>query len=299
VSGLSVLWYHCDLRVHDHAALRAACQDAERDGGQVMALYVQPGALTQGDRPETLDAAFVMDALLDLRRALEQRDAVLHLRQGAILDVLSELHAQHRVISVHHHYDGPAQEDLRKIEAWSLRAGVRLNLHKQFSPVRAARDRTPDQTLWEQFMARPRHEAPDSIPSANVGVGQWSSLPERTREKDGASMGGRKAAIGRLRAFLGAAASETPERQSAKSAFKDLQPHIRLGTVSLREVWQAAIGAHQQTLKSGLDIRAASIATFLHALPEISEAHAGASRRLPDRSRNRKRPGDQLSLELG
>ena len=299
MSGLHVLWFQHDLRVHDHAALRAACQDAERDGGQVMALYVRATASTNDRDHASPRARFLTDALLDLRWALEQRDAVLHLRCGDILDVLSELHTEHRILSLHHHHDGPLDDTLRAMEAWSLRAGVRLNFYNQVAPVRAARDRTPTQTLWEQFMARPRHEAPDSIPSANVGIGQWPQVSETSPEKELQASRGRKAAIRRLRGFLGAAASEAPERQSATSAFEDLKPHIELGTVSLREVWQAAIGAHQQALKSGLDIRAASIATFLHALPMVSEAIAPIPARESRTPSRRVRPGDQLSLGLG
>lgn len=303
MSGLHVLWFKHDLRVHDHAALRAACQDAERDGGQVMALFVWPEPSMLGQKAERGDGVFLEEALSDLRRALDQRGAVLHIRAGSILDILSDLHAQHQVLSLHHHHDGPTDETLRRLEAWSLRAGVRVNYYRQRSPVRAPRDRTPAQTLWEQFMARPRHEAPDTIPSANVGVGNWPDVPETGSDSNDQAIGGRKAAIRRLRAFLSAATSEAPDRQSARSAFNDLAPHIQLGTVSLREVWQAAIGSHQQALKSGLDIRAASIATFLHTLPTLSEAIApvpsNAAGTIASRARRSKQVGDQLSLGLG
>ncbi|MEO1322312.1 MAG: deoxyribodipyrimidine photo-lyase [Pseudomonadota bacterium] len=299
MSGLHVLWFQHDLRVHDHAALRAACQNAERDGGQVLALFIRSGPSQSGQESQLWTKSFLTDALWDLRRALEQRGAALHVRQGDVLDVFSDLHTQHQIISLHHHHDGPADETLRKVEAWALRAGVRFNLYKQMSPARAPRDRTPGQSLWEQFMARPRHEAPDSIVSANVGIGQWPQRASDATASDMSITGGRKAAIRRLRAFLGAQVSEVPERQSAKSTFDDLQPHMLLGTVSLREVWQAAIGAHQQALKSGHDIRAASIASFLRFLPEVSEGIAPVQAARVYRPRRAKRAGDQLSLGLG
>ena len=42
MSGVHIIWFRDDLRVHDHAALRAACQNAERDGASVLALYILP-----------------------------------------------------------------------------------------------------------------------------------------------------------------------------------------------------------------------------------------------------------------
>ncbi|MEL7539487.1 MAG: deoxyribodipyrimidine photo-lyase [Pseudomonadota bacterium] len=308
MSGLHITWFRQDLRVHDHAALRAACQSAEREGGQVLALYVLPNASGE-DLVASAHPTFLMQALSDLRGALFQREAVLHLRQGDALEILSELHKKHRILSLHSHETWPADPKEKATEAWALRAGVQFRLHPQFDSGAAPRGHESWQTVWERFMARPRNEAPDLIPSANVGMGRWPDEldAESSRGNTGdadASLGGRKHAIKQLRRFLGTGAEGQPNLQSGQAAFARLKPHLMLGTVSPREVWQAAVGAHQQALKAGLDIRAASIASFLQLLPTLSQkrTHMQTQKGRPvaiSGARNSADSGQQLSLGLG
>lgn len=293
MSGLHVIWFREDLRVHDHAALRAACQAAVRDGGEVMALYVLPRSAENPAFVESEAGRNLFSALADLRAALAQRDAVLHLRYGDALQVLSDLHTQHRILSLNLHEARAPGASEKAIEAWSLRAGVRFGLHTQYHPGLSPQSHESWQLIWERFMARPRHEAPDEILTANVGVGTWP------RENFETAAGGRKAAIQSLRRLFGGGAG-VKNLPSGPEAFATLEPHLQLGVVSLREVWQAAIGAHQQALKSGMDIRAASIASFLQLLPAFIDA-----RNERNRSQRRARagkaaePGHQFSLGLG
>jgi len=293
MSGLHIIWFREDLRVHDQAALRAACQAVTRDGGQVMALYVLPKATQNDAFTASHRGRFLFSALADLRAALAQRGAVLHLRYGDVLDVLSDLHTQHRVLSLDFHQSRLADPMEKAVEAWSLRAGVRMRVHAQFHPGMTAQSTESWQMLWERFMARPRHEAPDELHAANVGIGTWP------REELEGELGGRKSAIQTLRHLFGGTVG-VKDLPSGPDAFAALEPHLRLGVVSLREVWQAAISAHQQALKSGLDIRAASIASFLQVLPDFIDSPNGRSR-VNQRARSTKatKPGHQFSLGLG
>lgn len=298
MSGLHVTWFRQDLRVHDHAALRAACQSAAREGGEVLALYIHPKSVEAG-LDESPQSAFLMQALTDLRGALAQREAGLHLRNGDVLEVLSDLHIKHRILSLHAHDTSQADPIDASVEAWTLRAGVQFRLHPQFDAGVAPRSYESWQTVWERFMARPRNEAPDLIPSANVGIGRWPGEVDH-RGAD-AEQGGRKHAIVQLRHFLGTSADAGANTQSGQAAFDALKPHLLLGAVSPREVWQAAVGAHQQALKAGLDIRAASIASFLQMLPTLSKQAQTQNTRITGLSRPHSRPesGQQLSLGLG
>jgi len=304
--GLHIIWFRQDLRVHDNAALRAACQTAERDGGEVMALYILPTAADISGTPALSETPFLFEALRDLQAALAQRGARLHLRQGDVNAVLSDILRTHQVMSLHVHDAWIEGADLRRVEAWTLRAGVPFRLHRQFNPQQAPSDTELWQTSWERFMARPRHEAPDTIRTADIGVGQWpkgTSLPLASADDLPALRGGRKHAIQTLRACLGAGVSSAVTLSSVE-AIDALKPHLRIGSVSPREVWQAAVGAHQQALKAGLDIRGASIASFLQLLPALfrpQPAMDGANTKArrasirPDQAA----PGQQLSLGFG
>ena len=161
MSGLHVIWFREDLRVHDHAALRAACQAVTRDGGQVMALFVLPKTAQNEAYTTTAQGRILYSALWDLRDALAQRGAILHLRFGDILDIMSDLHTEHRVLSLNFHQSRLPDSIEKAVEAWSLRAGVRLGIHSQYHPGMPAQSHESWHMVWERFMARPRREAPD------------------------------------------------------------------------------------------------------------------------------------------
>lgn len=300
MTGLHIIWFRQDLRVHDNAALRAACQAAERDGGALVALYILPAAINFGETENRAEARFLIESLRDLDGALAQRGAVLHLRQGDVTTVFSDVLRAHQVKSLHTHEGWADDSDLRDVEAWSLRAGIPFRRYQQFGPQHDARATESWQTLWERFMARPRHEAPDHIITANIGLGQWprASSPKVEATEDAPTLrGGRKHAIQTLRSCLGTGRSTAT--LSSADAIAAVKPYLQIGAVSPREVWQAAVGAHQQALKAGLDIRAASFASFLQLLPGLFRPEAENTR--PRRSSHpteRNVTGQQLSLGL-
>ncbi|MFN3212995.1 MAG: deoxyribodipyrimidine photo-lyase [Henriciella sp.] len=197
MSGLHIIWFRNDLRAHDHAALRGACHAAERDGGAVLALYVASND-SAGDR----DAARRSAALDDLRIGLEQRGALLHLREGAALDVFSELHRLHGVRSLHLH-DVPFEDaEAPPIESWALRAGVAYRTYPQFGPAEAPDAFTSAAHHWDAYMARPRFETPDIEKAANIGIGRWAEFEQAgAGEQIEGDLGGRRRAIQLLRAF--------------------------------------------------------------------------------------------------
>ncbi len=284
--------------MHDNAALRAACQSAERDGGGLLALYILPPGLDVSELENSAETRFLFEALRDLEGALAQRGGALHLRQGDVTSILSDVLRAHQVMSVHAHEIWIDDPDLRPVEAWSLRAGIPFRVHQQFGPQHDPRATEPWQTMWERFMARPRHEAPDRIATANIGLGQWPRASSSENDGDASTQrGGRKHAIKSLRESLGAGGSSVT--LSSVDAIASLKPHIQMGALSPREVWQAAVSAHQQALKAGLDIRAASIASFLQMLPGLFRPKvANARRTRGSRPTKRGVSGQQLSLGL-
>lgn len=303
MTGLHIVWFRHDLRVHDHAALRAACHSAERDGGSVLALYTMPSPDLEGSAPNQ----FLIEALRDLQVALDRRGAQLHLRYGAPGEVFSELHRRHGLLSLHCHETPEASSEDRDMEAWAIRAGVAYRVYQQFGPLPASTDFFEADSSWEHFMASPRREAADISSAAEIGVGQWPDLgpmPSDPSLNSEASCGGRKQAVDVLRAFLGSPATFLDQvgqpMPSGAAGYQQLKPHLALGTVSLREAWQAAMSARQQYLGSGHEIRAATIATFIECLPSLYlEKYRSKSRPREDyrsETRQRRAVGQQLSL---
>lgn len=285
MGGLHILWFRNDLRVHDHAALKAACLAAGRDGGVVLPLYIHP--------PEAPETAFLFESLVDLEAALEPRGAALHFRHGDPVELLSELHRAHNVLGLYvHETPHPAPSDAQ-VEAWCLRAGVAVRTFPQFGPEHAYGAKA-----FDDFMAAPRHAAPPEIPAAQVGIGQRPVLAASDTPVD--HKGGRKAAIETLKQLLGPIsdlsriAVETPPGQA--TLFEQLAPYLELGTMSVRETWQAAVTARNQYLAAGQDIRAARVTELIRQLPSFQRP-----RRNPRRRELRPQPGKdgQFSLDLG
>jgi deoxyribodipyrimidine photo-lyase len=301
MSGLHLIWFRNDLRVHDHAALRAACHCAERDGGAVLALYT----LTSDTSDQTGQiASGLLEALRELQVALDRRGAQLHLRYGQPLEILSELHRQHRILSLHCHETPETTHLDQQLKAWAMRAGVALRVYQQYGPLPVVNGFFEADSDWEHFMSEPRREASDVTHAADVGVGRWpESQPER--EDSLASAGGRKRAIQLLRDFLGSPSDPgtgpVSGFASGKDAYQALRPYLQLGVLSVRETWQAAISARQRYLAAGYELRAARVGNFVACLPALHlEKHrvdrSGVRRAdMPSASRD---TDDQMSFEF-
>lgn len=275
--GLHIIWFRRDLRVHDHAALKAAHLAAARDGGQVLPLYV-------GDGPAL---GPLRGAVRDLDEALAQRGAALHFRTGHVLDALNAIHTAHGILSLHAHHDPDDKDTERAVEAWSLRAGLPFRRHFEAGEL-------PGREAWLRYMSAPRHEVPTEIEAANIGIGHKLYLtgPEAPESAEG----GRQVAIKNLRAVLGQVSNlseiAAPDQLTGDQVFQLLQPHLALGVLSVREVWQAAMRAQHQYLSAGQDIRAARMSRLVERLQEM-DLRTERSRPSPMRPRT-----GQYALDL-
>jgi deoxyribodipyrimidine photo-lyase len=283
------------LRVHDHAALRAASHMADRDGGAILPLYILP------DETE-FASPFLIEALRDLQAALAQRGAELHLRYGAASACLAELHRHHKLLSLHTHDCRGEDREAREIETWSLRAGVPFRVAMQYGPVPPHAPGDLSLKAWEDFMAQPRAEAADIECSTNIGVGAWPDPAQRSQAGGAdARAGGRAQAIKLLRRFLGPASDAI---ETSPEIFAQLRPHLELGTVSTREVWQAMIRAQHQFGRAGLDLRAAAVTGVMRALRQHALGETVPTRSQPAWEQKRADPGktgpdQQMSFGFG
>ena len=287
--GLHIIWFRRDLRVHDHAALKAAHLAAERDHGLVLPLFVGSGPTS----PE------LSAALKDLDEALAGRGAALHFRTGNVIEALTAFHTAHHIASIHAHADPDDRKTERAVETWSVRAGVPFRLHD--APGQGDK-------AWVRDMSAPRHEGPVHLKAANVGLGH--KLYASGADDSGRAAGGRKAAVKLLRSLLGQLSDlsgiAAPEARAADPGLAALDAHLQLGVLSVREVWQAASAARHQYMAAGQDIRAARLAGLLEHLQKQFQrgghGQDGSARRAQVRGVSnpdaRARRGAQLSLDL-
>src|SRR5690606_40360425 len=91
---LHLVWLKRDLRLHDHAALQAALQGLQQQGGKLALLYaLEPDVWSQPDS-SLRQWQFVRESLLDLQQQLPA-NAALWLLAEDMPDLLPRL--QHRL----------------------------------------------------------------------------------------------------------------------------------------------------------------------------------------------------------
>lgn len=297
MSGVHVLWYRNDLRVHDHAPLRASCLTAARDGGCVVPLFISDA--------EKRHSPFLIQSVNELDVALETRGARLHFRSGDPVEVLSDLHRIQPVLSIYMHQPVVPEACDPAVETWSMRAGVALRTFSQFGPEQAPQPGQSQAAAWDEFMAAPRVEAPAEMPAVDIGLGHPPTAQSQSEGPSGCGPGGRRAAIELLKRLLGPVSdlSQVGASGDASNAayFDQLAPYLNLGVISIKETWQAAVTARNQYLSAGQDIRAARVTELIRHLPSF---HNMRVRRTPLVAAQRQADqadgaGAQLSLDLG
>ena len=272
MSGVQVVWFRRDLRVHDHAALAAAIAS----GGPVLPLYIfDPDDWALPERSGR-QFDFLLESLKELDAALKSRGSGLTIRLGRPIDVLARLHCDLGFGAIHCHDEaGYAAARARDadVRQWGINAGVSIRIQRQMGGAADEPTRQDWSAQWSGYVQRARLGAPTRIDSPHVESLPWPEAADLSLAADPCpdrQKGGRTIAVQLLRSFLSArgrryrAALSDP--MLAGSAASRLSPHLAFGTLSLREVWQATARACTAYAQDGDAVFAASLEHFMSRL---------------------------------
>lgn len=252
-SQVNIVWFKRDLRLHDHPALTEAAQH-----GPVLPLFiVEPGYWQQPDH-SVRHWQFCHDSLLDLQQALAQQGLALLIRVGDIDQALAEL----KNVFGHFHLwsheetgnDWTYQRD-RNVARWCRENGITWTERPQNGVVRRLRNRDHWADQWDQRMQAAALPVPalravepfptnEHLPSIPPGTGFQPCKQQP---------GGREAGLRCLNSFLSSRGRDyrfaMSSPNTAYAACSRLSPHLCWGSLSVREVYQAALQAleHAQT----------------------------------------------------
>ena len=272
MSGVHLVWFRRDLRVHDHAALAAAVAS----GAPVLPLYIfEPGFWAQPEHARR-QFDFLMDSLSELDEALTSRGARLVVRTGEALDVLTDLHRRYGIEAIHVHEETSlawARTRDRAVRRWAVQAGVSLREQPQAGIMRGSKASGLWAEQWEETMSRQRLKAPDTIRAAVLPSGPWPIAEDFGLGADDCPQrqtGGRTAGVELLRSFLAGRGRRYHQDMAspalAGTVSSRLSPHLAFGTLSLREAWQGAMRARAALEQDGDATFAASLTGFLDRL---------------------------------
>jgi deoxyribodipyrimidine photo-lyase len=211
---------------------------------------VEPGLWRQPDVSER-QLAFLRESLAELTDALADLGQPLVLRTGEAVEVLEDLRRSHRVAALWSHEEtGNAWTFARDraVGAWAREHGIPWHELPQTGVVRRLRNRDGWARRWQRRMRRPILAAPRRLPALpDITCGSLPEAAELGLAPDpcpGRQTGGRRAGEALLASFLDERgrpyqrAMSTPEGGALHCS--RLSPHLAWGTLSMREVFQAA-----------------------------------------------------------
>jgi len=250
-----LVWFKRDLRLSDHPALSHAA-----GLGPVLPVYVAEPGVWGGPDASARQWEFVADSLADLRRDLAALGLPLVIRTGDAVEVLDRLCRQHRIGAiVSHEETGNALTYARdrRVAAWARDRGLPWTELPQSGVTRRLAGRDGWSARRDAFVIAPLLPVPTLRPVPEVEPGP---IPSARSLKLGADTcpnrqrGGRARGIDLLDSFLVQRGETYRSAMSSpltgERACSRLSPHLAWGTLSVREVAQAA-AARQATRPGG------------------------------------------------
>lgn len=247
-TSLAVFWFRRDLRLHDNAGLAQALAS----GYTVLPVFIFDANILSGLPQDDARVTFIFDTLQGLRTQLEQNyGSSLALYFGKPLEVFERILETHSVTAVYtnHDYEPYARERDDALQQWLSARSVAFHRHKDHvvfekdDIVKADGNPyvvyTPYMRKWRTLLSQ---AALTSHPSADrlSGLVKRPSLPNVML-----------ADIGFVRSAISVppyqCSTNMLERYTADRDFparqgtSQLAPHLRFGTVSIRQIVQQAI----------------------------------------------------------
>ena len=258
-ASLALMWHRRDLRLHDNTALHAACQQYE----QVLAVFcIDPDILARSDTA-AVRVQFMLDSLAELQDSYTTLGGRLIIRRGDPVTVLPRLAREVGAAAVVWNEDVEPYAIERDRQVTEALAGIGVQaqsyqdmlLHEpEAIATQAGKPYSVYSPFWKNWSKKPkldpyptpkRLQAPDvtSDPLPTIADLQFSTEVTwvETGEACALDMLDRFWSSGRLFEY-------DPQRNfpADEMGTSRLSPHLRWGTIGIRQVWQATVDAEPE-----------------------------------------------------
>ena len=240
-----IVWFKRDLRTVDHAALAQASQS-----GTVIPLYiVEPELWQQADMSQR-HYGFLCECIADLQQQLSALGYQLIIKVGDAVSTLAALNNHHPIQTLWSHqetWNHWTYERDRAVTQWCQTNNIQWHEPPQNGVVRCLDSRDRWQKHWQHFMQQPIVATPTTKTILAIDSDDMPSATSLGLHDDDAPLrqqGGRQLGLATLQQFLyERGETYTKAMSSPVTAFQAcsrLSPHLAFGTISIREVYQAA-----------------------------------------------------------
>ena len=249
---LHLVWLKRDLRLQDHAPLRAAIAS----GGPVLLLYCFEPSLLASAESDERHWRFVWQSIVDMNEELERYGAEVLVAHREVLPTLEILSRQYRL-----HLYSYAETGLRitydrdkAVKAWCETEGIDWQEFPANGVQRGRRDRQDWMKTWYAFMRAPQDEVRlDKAvflrlagPLQNELTGPALSTHYRYFSPR-FQLGGEGKAWAVLRDFLDHRHPDYKRQiskpEASRTSCSRLSPHLAWGNLSIRQAYQATLAA--------------------------------------------------------
>ncbi|WP_347156725.1 cryptochrome/photolyase family protein [Pontibacter chitinilyticus] len=281
-----LFWFRRDLRLHDNTGLYHALASGKR----VLPLFIfDSDILDQLNDRSDARVTFIHDTVLELHRQLEAQGSTLLVKQGKPLQVIRELLEAHEVegIYANRDYEPYARERDAQVQELLQEKGLTLQLYK-------------DQVIFEQMEILTQSGTPYKVYTPYKNAWKKAFTPEMassystekhidhllqhaaTSVPSLQELGFESATIPVPEANLAAKTLQqydSTRNLPALDATSRLSPHLRFGTVSVRQAVQIAL-QHNDTWLQELIWREFFMQLLFHFPVSAQESFAPKFRRI-------------------
>jgi deoxyribodipyrimidine photo-lyase len=269
---VQVVWFKRDLRVEGNAALAAACAGDR----PVLALYIFEPELWRQPEMSGRHFAFLIESLRSLDGSLRALGSALTVETGDAVDVFAQLHRTHGIEAIHAHEETGllwtyARD--RRVRGWARRAGVPVLEGRQHGVWRASTGRDGWAQRWDRMMGSLAIPAPARLRGPPVPQTDWPDAAAMGLDPDPCPLRqtrGRAEGLNLLQSFLATRGRHYRKDMSSPVAGADscsrISAHLAMGSLSIREAYQAALAARAQWRGAGDVPYVQSIDSFIARL---------------------------------
>ncbi|OYY72601.1 FAD-binding domain-containing protein [Sphingomonas sp. 28-63-12] len=243
---VQLVWFKRDLRLDDHAALVEAAKC-----GPVLPLVIVEPDYWQLPDTSARQWQFWRGCIAELSTDIAERGGQLFIRTGVVTEILEALRqslGSFRLWSHEETGNGWTFARDRDVKAWANACAIPWAEHQQFGVHRGRRqNRDRWAKRWDDMMQQPLARLPDISWAEPVDCDPLPTCDDLGLSPDGLAHlqpPGRKAGLALLDSFLHERGEQYTREMSspvtAEHACSRLSPYLTYGTLSIREVYQAA-----------------------------------------------------------